>query len=264
MSFDSLEIFDFHTHPFDRDEDNICSHIPYCNMSKETTKEIYDKMGISHIAGSVINRIRPKDKTKWEICRMNNDKAMELWEYYGDFYIPGIHIHPEAVRESCEEIEKMAKKGVKLIGELVPYFDGWVNYNTPEIDEIMDVAKMYNMIVNVHPSGNDDMDEFIKRHKDMIIIGAHPGEYGDYERNLERMKLSDNYLLDVSGYGIFRHGTLRHGIDLFGSERFLFGSDYPTCNPAMYLGGVMDDPLLRENEIENMLSYNAKRLLGRD
>lgn len=263
----SLEIFDFHTHPFDKEANNICSHIPYCDMTVESTRELYRKLNIDHICGAVIMRggdFRPKDATQWDICKMNNDTAMKLWDVYGDFYIPGFHVHPDYVRESCEEIERMAKRGVKLIGELVPYFDGWVNYNTPEIDEILDVAKMYGMILNVHPSGNDDMDAFVSRHKDIVIVGAHPGEYGDYERNLERMKLSDNYYLDVSGYGIFRHGTLRHGIDLFGAERFLFGSDYPTCNPAMYLGGVKDDPLLRDDEIEKMLSLNAKRLLGRD
>ena len=91
---------------------------------------------------------------------------------------------------------------------------------------------------------------------------AHPGEYGAFMRHVERMKLSENYYLDVSGYGIFRHGMLRHAIDAFGAERILYGSDYPTCNPAMYIGGVLLDSLISDSEKELIFAKNAKRLLG--
>ena len=259
-----MEIIDFHTHPFDRDAVNICSHIANCNMSVENTRELYRKLGVSRICGSVIIRgeFRPKDMTNWEVTKMNNNTALALREVYGDFYIPGFHVHPENVVGSCEEIERMKGLGVKLIGELVPYFDNWVNYATPEVDEILDTAEACGMVVSAHPSSDEDMDELVRRHPNLTIVGAHPGEYGEFERNMERMKLSENYYLDLSGYGLFRHGMLRHAIDLFGADRFLFGSDYPTCNPAMYIGGVVNDPLITDTEIEKIMSLNAKRLLG--
>ena len=78
---------------------------------------------------------------------------------------------------------------------------------------------------------------------------------------LARMKMSENYYLDLSGYGIFRHGMLRRGIDEMGVERFLFGSDYPTCNPAMYIGGVAEDFTLTAEEKQAVLYDNAARLL---
>ena len=98
--------------------------------------------------------------------------------------------------------------------------------------------------------------------KNKKSVGALLGEYGAFMRHMERMKMSENYYLDLSGYGIFRHGMLRHAIDEFGAERFLFGSDYPTCNPAMYLGGVLLDDLITDEEKEMILSKNAKRILG--
>ena len=55
---------------------------------------------------------------------------------------------------------------------------------------------------------------------------------------------------------------LRHAIDDFGPERFLFGSDFPTCNPAMFVGGVALDPLLSDEEKRLVLAGNARRLLG--
>lgn len=34
------------------------------------------------------------------------------------------HVHPAWVRESCDEIAYMHDRGVRLIGELVPYMHG--------------------------------------------------------------------------------------------------------------------------------------------
>ena len=260
----AYEIIDFHTHPFTTDENNICSYIPYCNMSVESTRELFRQLGISRICGSVIinGKDRPKDLSNIEIMRLNNDTALHLRDVYGDFYIPGVAIHPDSVKESCDELERMSKAGVKLIGELVPYFDKWDRYATKEIDEIMDVARMLGMVVSIHPMDNDDTDEFLDRNPDLIVVGAHPEEWGGYMRHLDRLRKHKNYYLDTSGYGIFRHGLLRRGVAEFGAERFLFGSDYPTCNPAMYLGGVRDDTLLTDSEKELILGGNAKRLLG--
>ena len=104
--------------------------------------------------------------------------------------------------------------------------------------------------------------EMVKKHPDTIFVAAHPGEYPQYMRHLERMAWSENYYLDLSGTGFFRHRMLRHGIDTRGAHRFLFGSDYPTCNPSMFIGGVALDPLLTEEEKQQIFSGNAKRLLN--
>ena len=81
-------------------------------------------------------------------------------------------------------------------------------------------------------------------------------------RHIERMKMSENYYLDLSGYGMFRHGMLRRAIDTVGVDRILFGSDYPTCNPGMYIGGVLLDTLISDTEKEKIFSENAKKLLN--
>ena len=129
-------------------------------------------------------------------------------------------------------------------------------------DEILNVATGYNMVVSFHSIDNDSMDEMVWKHPDTVFVAAHPGEYTDFTRHLNRMKMSGNYYLDLSGTGLFRHGMLRHGIDEFGAERFLFGSDYPTCNPAVFIGGVALDTLITEAEKKLIFAGNAKRLLG--
>lgn len=255
------EIIDFHTHPFDSTVGNICSHKKYCNMSVESTESVFKSLGVSKICGSVLNA-GGKDKTEWNDLAVINNKALELAEFYKGFYIPGFHVHPGYVRESCEEIERMAKLGVRLIGELVPYYHHWEDYSSKAFYEILDVAKSYNMIVNFHSMNNDDMDKMVQDNKDVTFVAAHPGEYRDFMRHLDRMKMSENYHLDISGTGVFRYGMLKHGVDDFGAERFLYGSDYPTCNPPMFIHAVTDDPFLKDSEKELICSGNAKRLLA--
>lgn len=267
MSFD---IVDFHTHPFTSDLDNICPSKEYCNMSPENTKEFFGKLGVNMICGAVIAldgtlvRNGINHENYWQKIKANNEAALELKKLYGDFYTPGFHIHPDFVKESCEEIEKMSKKGVKIIGELVPYLDGWDDtcYANKNYFEILDTAKQYNMIVNVHSMAYDTMDKMVDAFPDVTFVAAHPGELDDFLLHVERMKKSENYYIDLSGWGIHRHGLLRRAVDMFGPERFLYGSDFPTCNPAMYLGGVLLDPLITDKEKELILGKNARRLLG--
>lgn len=251
------EIIDFHTHPFGDDRSNICA---YKSSEMEDTVSYLAGLGISRICGSVIYRAQP-GQTHWEAIQESNRLAVDLGAQYGDFYVPGFHVHPDYARESCDEIEKMHGLGLKLIGELVPYCHGWKDYSCRDLDPILDTAAQYGMVVSFHSMDPDQMDTMVRRHPGAKLVAAHPGEAPQFLRHLERMKMSENYYLDLSGTGLFRHRMLRHGIDTCGVHRFLFGSDYPTCNPAMFIGGVALDSLLTEAEKQQILAENAKRLL---
>lgn len=261
----SFEIIDFHTHPFKNAKTNICQHKEFCNMGTENTVKIFEELGVSKICGSVVS-VRPfENRNNWDEIKSNNDMALELKKLYGDFYIPGFHIHPFYIEKSIKEMERMNKLGIKLIGELVPYLDGWEDYASPEFSQLLDEAGKRNMIVNFHSAigdvGNDMLDIMVKNHKDVLFVAAHPGEYEDFMRHIDRMKMYENYFIDLSGYGLFRYGMLRHAIDCVGVDRILFGSDYPTCSPAMYIGGVLLDKLITDSEKEKIFSLNARRIL---
>ena len=188
-----FEIIDFHTHPFFEAKNNLCMHKEYCNMSAQETFNVLGRLGVSTICGSVVSVRDEQERNNWKKVKENNDIALELKKLYGDFYVPGFHIHPGYPEESVAEIERMDKLGVKLVGELVPYLDGWCDYSSPEFSDLLKVAGRHNMIVNIHSDGNDEMDEMVKKHKDVIFVAAHPGEYRDFMRHIERMKMSENY-----------------------------------------------------------------------
>jgi predicted TIM-barrel fold metal-dependent hydrolase len=156
----------------------------------------------------------------------------------------------------------MHQKGVNLIGELVPYSTGYTQYNTENLNKIIDYASAKGMVVNLHTMpDDDDLDAFVEAYPNVTIIGAHPGENPKLIRHIERLKKYPNYYLDVSGTGIFRHGSVRKLIDEVGAERIIFGSDYPTCNPSMFVGAILLDELITPEEKQLIFSENAKRIL---
>lgn len=254
------EIIDFHTHPYRSLDFNICRYKTDVGTPYEKVREFLEDVGIKRICGSVVN-VANKTVTCWEDMKRLNDEAIAMAKELDGFYVPGFHVHPEYPEESVAEMERMHSMGVNLIGELVPAVHGWSDYGSKEIDVILDKALELNMIFNFHTMNEDSIDRMVEKHPDNIIVAAHPGEQESFTRHLARMEKSENYYLDLSGTGIFRHGMLAYGIKCFGAERFLFGSDFPVCNPAVYVGGVCLDSLISNSDKEKILHENADRLL---
>ncbi|MBQ8685532.1 MAG: amidohydrolase [Clostridia bacterium] len=250
-------IIDFHTHPFLEDRDNICN---YKNvLSFEESKSYLESAGVVKVCGSVL---RSFDEPTWADMQTLNDEALKIRAKYPDFYVAGFHIHPKYAKESIAEVERMAKAGVRLVGELVPYFYGW-KYSDDGFLDILEAVEHYGLPVNFHmqPEQLEAIENAVKRYPKINFIAAHPGESASYAQHIRLLKEYENYYLDLSGLGLYRFGMLRYGIDQVGADRFLFGTDYPVCNPFTYLGGVENDYTLTEEEKRAVLFDNAQRLL---
>ena len=255
------KIIDFHIHPHKgvRVRDHLI-------ISSERIKEELTSYGCYKACGSVVDG---KNLTPtWEYIKDLNDTALDLQKQFDGFYVPGFHIHPNYVKQSIEEVERMHKLGVNLVGELVPYLHGWSFLTAgKELYDILEVCDHYKMVVSIHaPTKNEEtskkIDEMVGRFKNMIFVGAHPCDGVMLKYQFDRMEKYENYYLDWSGGGLVRHGTLRHAIDLFGKERQIFGTDYTLYNFGMYVGAVAYDFLLTEDEKEHVFYKNASRILG--
>jgi len=252
----SLEIIDFHIHPFSSAENNTCFYENTVETLEDITED-FKRAGISKACGSVIHRVQGDSFD--EIKRLN-DEAIQIREQLGDFYIPGIHIHPKFVKESCEELKRMHDKGVRLVGELVPYFMSWKDYYDSNLHEIYECIEQLGMTVNIHNQSEDTIEQAVKTFPNINFVVAHPGDKNTFLKHLEFMSEYENYYLDLSGTGIFRYGLISYGVNKAGSDRFLFGTDYPICNPGMYVQAVLYEKL-KAKDYDAILSGNAKRLL---
>ena len=246
------EIIDFHTHPFMDENDSICIY-------KRTTKTMPDDLsliGIDRFCGSVITyRSSGIGNT-----RISNDTALALREKYGNRYIPGFMVHPNFPEESIEELKKAKANGIRLIGELVPYAYKW-QYDSEGFYAILDYTDNTDFIYSMHTTDIEVMRKIAKEHKATRFVFAHPGEASRVEEHISVMLECDNVYLDISGTGLFRYGMLKHLVTKVGADRIIFGSDYPICNPNMYIAGVAFEQI-SDNEKEMIFSKNAKTLLG--
>jgi len=251
-----MQIIDAHAHPFIEARDNTGL---YRYGGPETPEDFIaglKRAGITKACGTVINDIEPSN---WVKLKRQNADALRLSQMFPDFFIPGIHIHPHYVEESCREIEEMYAKGVRWVGELVPYMNGHDAYLPKKAYAIYDLMQEKGMVLNIHPTIGEDMENLMRSFPRLPIVVAHPGEKPDFEKHLERMRRYSNAYMDICGTGLFRNNLLRYGIDQVGKERFLLGTDYPICNPAMQVQGVLYEPLT-DAEYEAVFSGNFLRL----
>jgi len=255
MDFD---IIDFHAHPFLQQNAFLCHYKETLPMEPETVLMDMSEAGIQTFCGSVICRGMDQD---FDLIRKCNEDAIALGKRFGERYVPGIHVHPDYIGESVEELEKAARYGVKLVGELVPYMCGWSDYSCAGFSELLHEIGTRNMVVSVHTIDLKQMAHMAENHRNVQFVFAHPGEKSTVLEHVEIMKRLENVYLDLSGTGLFRYGLLRYLVNQVGAERILFGTDYPICNLQMYVGAVMGEKISARDK-ELVFSGNARRLLG--
>ena len=110
---------------------------------------------------------------------------------------------------------------------------------------------------------NDSALKLWKKFGDAYVPGfhVHPAFLRESLEEVERMKKYPNLYLDISGTGLFRYGLLASAVKTVGAGRILFGTDYPICNPRMYVEAVLGEHI-SQKEKEDILFGNAQRILG--
>ena len=255
------EIIDAHIHPSIEIDGSDLSAFNFKNPP-EILVNTLKRAGITRAAGSVVRRFR-EAKPQWEEIHQLNLAALEMQRRFPDFYIPGIHVYPDHIRQSLDEIETMHREyGVKLIGELVAYLMGYSAYNTPEFNDIWSLARDLEMVVNLHLNNLEEAADILKNFPDLKLIIAHPtSSVPEYNARLELVSRYPNAALDISGSGPNTWNMLKHGIKTAGRDKLIFGTDFPLRNPGMYVAGVCFEEI-SEEERRAIFAGNFKRLLN--
>ena len=119
-----------------------------------------------------------------------------------------------------------------------------------------------DMVVCVHPSKDFEYVEAIADNiKGIKLVVAHLDAYGLYERQIALIKKHQNVYADLSAYGAERDGMIEDALNRVGSEKILFGTDYPGY-PADKFINCVQSAKISDTAKQNILSDNAKRLLG--
>lgn len=260
MDLSHYHIVDAHIHPLG--DEQSCRLVLFGQeMSEQQFVAELRSAGIEQACGSVAKRFPVRPESFQEIQALNRS-ALSFRDRQGDFYIPGVQVHPAFPAESCRELLKMRDEhGVKFVGELVPYMMDFGDCLSPAMLEIFACILELGLTVNLHLLQESDLAEILRSFPDLKLIVAHPtADPKVYASRLETIAQYPNAALDISGSGPNSWGMLRFGINTAGRDKIIFGTDFPLRNPGMYVAGVLAEHL-SEDERQAVFSGNFRRLL---
>ena len=145
----------------------------------------------------------------------------------GDLGLKGIKFHPDCQKFDIDD------------PRLFPAYEA-ISGKMPVFLHMGD--KRYN---HSHPARlRKVMDLFPK----LEVMAAHFGGYSMYETACQELK-DKNCIMDVSSSLMFMApGEAEHYINLYGAERFAFGTDYPVWDPVEEVRHFLDLKLTMEQK----------------
>jgi len=253
-------IADAHCHP-------IAGEIGDCLVNSYGTpdceKDFFAEMrasGIDLCCGSIL-RSPAGEPADMDGTVKSNAAAFRLGREYPDYYRPGICVQSGFIRESVAELEKYRAQGVVWVGEIIPRRHIRTGYAATDTLPILAAARDLGMTVSIHPTDNGDISRLMENLPGLNVVAAHPGERPNVLERAEMMRRYPTLHWDLSGTGLFRWGMLKYLVDRCGAEKLLFGTDFPICNIAMQIYGVLSEHISDEARVA-IFSANFARLSG--
>lgn len=135
-----------------------------------------------------------------------------------------------------EELDRMLELGLRGV-KIHPDFQK-LAIDDPSATETYRAMARRGMPVLFHMgdyrydfSSPERLTNLLRKAPDLQVIAAHFGGWGAWERSLAHPQ-PENVLYDTSSsLGMTDHDMIMHLFDKLGTERFLFGSDFPMWSP---------------------------------
>lgn len=153
--------------------------------------------------------------------------------------------------------------GLKFLPDYHRYaFDG------KAYEVALEYANAKKLIVLVHTWGVsakgescnsvDKVENVLKKYKDCTILMGHSAQ-GQADEAIEIARKYENAYLDLTDTGRF-NGLVEKMVEKAGSEKVVFGTDFPWYDPNYTLGYILFARIKDSDKI-NIIRNNAKRLL---
>ncbi|MGQ9545759.1 MAG: amidohydrolase family protein [Dehalococcoidia bacterium] len=278
-------IVDFHTHIFPpwlkqrRDEYikcDRCFSLLYSQPKARiaTAEELIASMDDAGIDVSVtlnIGWVSP------ELCVKTNDYILDSVSRYPRRLVGFCAIQPRAGDAAIVELERCAKAGARGIGELRSDVQGFALADKTVMKPLVDAALKHDLIFLTHssePVGHeysgkgsitpDILYSFITAFPNLKLVCAHwGGGLPFYALMPEVAKALANVFFDTAAtVFLYKPEIFEQMSHIIGSDRILFGSDYPLMHQSRALAQI-ESAKLQEQDKARILGVNASKLLGR-
>jgi uncharacterized protein len=209
-----------------------------------------------------------------ELCKETNDYILDTVARYGKRIWGFCAVDVESPDVALKELERCFENGIKGVGELRPS-PGWFR-NRVGLKSLLQYLIERQLILLTHASepvghiypgkGNitpEVLFPFISDYPDLRLVCAHwGGGLPFYSLMPEVKKVLKNVYFDTAASPYLYNPQIYLQIfELIGSNRVLFGSDFPLLSPRRLLREIQALSM-SEDDLNNMLYRNAQTLLG--
>jgi predicted TIM-barrel fold metal-dependent hydrolase len=282
----SSVIIDFHTHIFPpwlrerRDEytkRDPCFSLLYSQPQAKmaTAEELLANMDEAGIDLSVVLNI---GWVSHELCVKTNDYILDSISRYPKRLIGFCAIQPKAGDVAIAELARCAKAGAKGIGELRSDAQGFNLTDKTIMKPFVDTALKHDLIFLTHssePVGHeysgkgsitpDILYSFITTFPNLKIVCAHwGGGLPFYALMPEVAKALANVFFDTAAtVFLYKPEIFEQVSHIIGSDKILFGTDYPLMHQNRVLTQIKSSQLHEEDKAR-ILAANAQKMLHLD
>jgi hypothetical protein len=277
-------IIDFHTHVVpsgikERRADyagrDACFSLLYAEPKAKlaTAEEVIASMDEHGIDKSIILNL---GWVSHELCVETNDYILEAIARYPERLIGFCVIQPLSGDKALKELERCAQNGVKGIGEMRPDVQDFDLKDSSVMKPVIDAAIKYDLIFLTHASepvghqyfgkGNitpEAIYPFILNFPDLKVVCAHWGGGLPFYALMPEVAeaLSNVYFDTAATPFLYKPQIFQQIVDIAGSDKILFGSDYPLLSPKRILDQLESTGLSQKDKAK-ILGGNAQRLLS--
>lgn len=277
-------IIDFHTHifpPWVREKRNEyikrdpCFSLLYSQPKAKmaTAEELVASMNETKVDLSVVLNIGWASQ---ELCVETNDYILDSISRYPDRLIGFCSVQPKDEDAAIIEVERCARAGARGIGEMRPDVQGFNLTDKMIMQPLVDAAVTHNLIFLTHSSepvghqytGKGEVTptilySFIVNFPDLKVVCAHWGGGLPLHALMpEVARALANVSFDTAAtILLYQAGIFKQVSNIIGSDKILFGTDYPLISQNRIIAQIQSLELGEEDKAK-ILGGNAQKLLS--
>ena len=214
--------------------------------------------------------------TSHELCVETNDYILEAITRYPKRLIGFCAIQPIAGDKAIKELQRCARNGARGIGEMRPDVQGFDFSDNSVMKPVIEAVIEHNLIFLTHasePVGHQYFGKgritpeviypLIVNFPDLKLVCAHwGGGLPFYALMPEVDKAFSNVYFDTAATPfLYKPQIFKQAAEIIGSDKILFGSDYPLLSPRRIIDQVESVELSQEDRAK-ILGGNAQKLLS--
>ena len=223
-----------------------------------TLLEHGERAGIEHF---IVQSVATTPK---QVSSINNFIAQAVAESGGRFTGLGtLHPDSEDMKADVDEIIALGLKGVKLHPDIQK-----VKLDDPRMHKMYELCEgRLPMLLHTGDCRYDNSNPnrlipILEKYPNLTVIGAHFGGWSIWEEATKQLYTYKNFLVDCSSslYAISKEKA-KELILAYGTDRVLFGTDYPLWTPEEEIDRFMSLDLTDEQR-EDILYNNTAKLFN--